>query len=170
MHGQCAVRSGSLETADAASPEQVHTEPDHDVRCAPRGRTASDLGGDNACDECLMTLPTAATHGPMIANAAQEVLAVNFGGCYANLDGDSSDGGCGPNINHSNQCLKVECSECSDYTTHGPLTLACIEEARLAGNPCEGTALRDECKAQTNDAGFQDCNSSTSLMRLWCGP
>jgi hypothetical protein len=132
--------------------------------------TSADCSSGSAtCDACMRTDASAAAYGPIITGTAYadmyEGALVNWGGCQANLDGDTGPGSCGNQTNDWQTCFVLECpsscgsegDDCGNYAwTH-----ACQ-------NDTESIACSDEWSSQ--DSGVPQCSQFATLASLWCGP
>src|SRR6185295_11236711 len=73
--------------------------------CAPFN--ATDLPDNRACAACLLSVPTAAKYGALIATT--EIVELNIGGCIA-LEENLLDGsGCGGQFQAQIQCGDLSC-------------------------------------------------------------
>jgi hypothetical protein len=130
--------------------------------------------GNAACDACLLTDVNAAMAGPVVTqltNDAAVPVEINFGGCIANLDMDTSVSGCGDQYNGEFGCLFAECATCADFAELGPLSVACANAANATECSTEHLEVTPACQREVNDGGVSVCLASvSSLVTVWCGP
>jgi hypothetical protein len=127
-----------------------------------------------SCLTCLETDEGASAHGPFVTAAGDggvSVLEVNYGGCQAHYDGQTSAGSCGEQANNSNDCWNFECSSCSDFSSpaeYGP-TYDCYFTAIDVG-ACTSYRETTQCGDETLDGGSSiACNDPTTFVAAWCG-
>jgi hypothetical protein len=125
---------------------------------------------DNAsCFTCIETNATDTHHGPVIV-ASDGSIESNYGGCVANLDGDTSSTGCGAILAGYNNCAIQECGDCKDYTdppyTHAE---ACLKAAVAEGGPCHDYSTTPTCQAEIAKGGVAAvCGELDDFLPLWC--
>jgi hypothetical protein len=138
--------------------------------------------GNAACDGCLQTDVNASKHGPIVTElvgTTEYPLEINVGGCVADGDGNTAAGSCGNILDNQLACTQQECDECSDFSTDGPMTLACEQSVSAAGGMCSGPTIvpSASCSAElTGDGGTSQCainptsvTAITPFLTLWCG-
>jgi len=121
-------------------------------------------------------------HGPVVTvnMAGTEVPSeANYGGCVAVMDGMTAAGSCGNQVNNFNDCAVTECAQisqtvlgCSDFSTDGPMTQACIQYAFTTG-ACMADRFSMACFNEINADGGADgpcLGTFNALLTLWCGP
>jgi hypothetical protein len=124
---------------------------------------------NKTCDACIETSATAAKYGPVIRGA---IIQTNFGGCVANIDGDTSSTGCGALINAYQECAYQECGKCIDWSTGGPMAVACLKKAIAAGGSCApvwGTKTQ-QCNNDLGSGATAICGGLNTFLSVWCGP
>ncbi len=133
--------------------------------CAPFKSVAQNAG----CVSCIETDVAATAHGPVIT-AFGAIQEVNFGGCQATFDGNTSATSCGATFNNLNSCLVNECGDCPDVSENGPQFSACYQAAFAAGGPCTIYDETPTCRAETSAGGVAaTCDAISTLLPLWCG-
>lgn len=123
--------------------------------------------GSSTCDGCLQTSVNAAAYGPIITGSSvsddYSGQFINFGGCQANIDGNTAAGSCGSQTNAWYACDEVECPEdCGDAGN------SCAEYAW--NNGCAKDTMSASCSNEwEEDGGVSQCEWP-SLVNIWCGP
>lgn len=148
--------------------------------------TCLTIGGDNcasfradpanaSCVACIETDVGAPLHGPIVTSGtgpALQVVQVNWGGCIATRDMDTSAGSCGAKFNVFNDCYVNDCSSCLDANNpaqNGP-TVTCTMTAFATGS-CAGDKVATACDQEINsDAGVANaCGPQIlDLVATWC--
>ncbi len=138
--------------------------------------------GNATCDACLQTDQTAAAHGPIVTvnmGGTEVPTEGNFGGCIADMDGQTAAGSCGNQFNNANDCFNVECDpNASDpcmcnVTPPGAACNQCGQYAfQSTMGACHAYVLSMSCSTELNmDGGVNAClGTFNSFLTLWCGP
>ncbi len=128
-----------------------------------------------SCVSCLETDIGSAAHGPVVTviyMGAVTPYEGNFGGCIANLDGNTSKFGCGASFNTYDDCYNSDCGGCADAknpTPSGPTAMC--QKAAFSSGTCNSFAITGACSQEvTPDAGVASrCDSVQGLLGTWCG-
>jgi hypothetical protein len=148
----------------ACTPAQVSAY----LTCFPSCSSFVTDPSNTACAACIQTDMASTQYGPIVTSGGMPIQ-VNFGGCIANLDGNTAAGSCGDVFNSFNACLSTECATCSDFDdpTPGGPTQLCTENA-FNGGFC--TAYNDmTCDSEVADAGVAAvCDNLNDFLPLWC--
>ena len=133
------------------------------------------VAANAACVACVETDVAAAAHGPAVTQTSGgkvNIIELNWGGCTAHFDGDSSAKGCGAQFAKSNDCLQDDCNNCSDAaapTANGPF--AKCQKAAFQTGTCQAFTDAAACVAeQFADGGkTTQCVQFPNVLDLWCG-
>ena len=124
--------------------------------------------GNSACDACLRTDIGAAAFGPVITGSTYADMYngafVNWGGCQANLDGNTGQGSCGSQTNIWQVCDVLNCPQGC-----GADLMSCEDYAAI--HICKNDTESLDCSNEwAGDSGVPQCNLFATLASLWCGP
>ncbi len=118
------------------------------------------------CLSCMETDQLSSMLGPVITSGGAPI-DVNWGGCVADIDGNTGSGSCGNEIESFNDCILTECAMCFDQGTPPD---ACIAAAEGSGGQC-APYYAPSCDSEIGDGGLADaCNDFNGLLTMWCGP
>jgi hypothetical protein len=125
--------------------------------------------GDTGCDACIQTNASAAAWGPIVIlgmSGGTTYYIINYGGCIADVDGQTQQGSCGDFFNNDTSCLNQECGDCS-----GSAEQTCAEEVSSGAGVCAGYVLTMQCATETQGSGeYATClEGPLSMLTLWCG-
>jgi hypothetical protein len=124
---------------------------------------------NQACLHCVETDVSASAYGPVIT-AGGAIQAVNFGGCQATFDGNTTGSSCGARNNDFNSCIVAECGDCDDILMNGPNFNLCYASAVAGGGPCAPYVETSSCAVELEpDASAGVCNDLGDFIGLWCG-
>jgi hypothetical protein len=144
--------------------------------------TCSDMGdcsnfrtatANAACLACIETDFGRSTWGPVITETQSGVtfaVLINYGGCEALRDGDTSARSCGAENNDNVDCLYSACGGCVDWSTSGPMATACTQAAAQSGG-CRAFASTPACLDEQADGGIASgCGPNlVDVLAYWCG-
>jgi hypothetical protein len=139
------------------------------------GDPANCTSGSTPCDACIRTDVGAAAYGPFVTQTTggtTTLVETNWGGCQANIDGDTKSGSCGDQTDTWQACAALECGSCTDVNdpTSGGPTDQCLAFAANSDEACaDETELLTCANEWYSDSGVPECTEQTSLIAVWCG-
>jgi hypothetical protein len=126
-----------------------------------------------ACLSCIETDAGNRQWGPVITETQSGVtlaVLINYGGCEALRDGDTSAHSCGAENNDNVECLFSACGGCADWPTSGPMATACTQAAAQSGG-CHAFASTPTCLGEQAEGGIASgCGPNlVDVLGYWCG-
>jgi hypothetical protein len=125
--------------------------------------------GSSSCDACIQTDVGAAAYGPVITGSSYGdgfgSAFVNWGGCQANIDGNTAAGSCGSETNAWQACANAVCPA----STCGSSATAC--ETYAYDGPCAGHTESEACAGEWSSTTSEvpTCSNFATLATMWCG-
>ena len=126
-----------------------------------------------ACLACIETDVGKPQWGPVITESQSGIVfaaLINYGGCEALRDGDTSAQSCGAKNNDNVNCVFNACGGCADWSTSGPMTAACTRAAAQSGG-CRAYASTPACLGEQAEGGIAtNCGPDLAdVLATWCG-
>jgi len=129
---------------------------------------------NSGCLGCIETDESSFELGPIVTSGGVAV-EVNFGGCQAHFDNETTESGCGNLENEFTTCAEQECGTCSDFgnpTSGGPSAQCEGSAFTVDGGAC--TPYNDSmtlvCNSELADGGVAGtCDNFFTFLPLWCG-